>query len=1195
MASFKKIANFQKITSFHKITILQNLDKQIRQRLGLCMLIGAIILTLSQTAGAQMGEGQLTGKVSDPTGASISGAAVALTETNTQSKYNTVTSDQGLYRFPELAPGTYQVSVSAPGFQQSVQTGIVVSVSDTAVLNVALTVGATTQSVTVAANASQLKTETSDIGTTVSPAMMEDLPLPFNGSVRNPVQFIELTPGFTGENTNSPETQGGFKLNGGQEGGPDIILDGASLNFASPDIQVNYGISVEAVREFKVTTNTFSAEYGRIGGGFVNLATKSGTDLLHGSAYDFLKNRALDANTWINNFNGVPRAFDTQNDFGAMVSGPVFIPKIYDGRNKTFFLFNYEGYRFHTGGASLQSAPTPAMLKGDFSSLLTPITVNGVNFPAHILYNYATCTGANQGQVCQPYPNNQITQPADPVFQAAAQVMPHSTSSVPYLNYPITTTNPIVANIYTVRIDQNIGANQKLNGSYDYNPDTNTVYYAGIPLDTSATNQATHYVRLGYDYVITPTLLNHFNFGFSRRFREELSGQGSFGGNWPSKLGLKGVSETTFPRISYNYPDGVNLPSDGADEFADNSYQYDDVLAWEHGRHSLKAGVEVRLQEFNIRVLTGTSGEFNFATGPTSGPTPSNIDPNSGFGFASFYLGAASNGFISLPMKLGMRSRYYAGFVQDDWKASSKLTMNLGFRYEIPKPVVEAQNRLSFVDPTLPNPGAGGLPGAYVFEGKGPGRLGGSTPQSTFYQSFAPRVGLAYQLSPSTVIRAGYGIYYSTINVGGFAETESQGFFGSYTYPTPASAQTPAVILSQIQTYPGKTPPFIDPTLMNGQSPAFINSRVARPGAIQNWTLDVEQQLPGNTMVSLAYVGDIGTHLQALMHDPNQGYPVDQSRGACLDVNVSNQTGNPACAGQTPVAPPFPGFTGSVAQALRPFPQYQNAQLSNSLDANPYGTYTYEALQLQVQKRYSQGLTVLANYTWSKNITNADATFPLQAAWVGDGTSGALNTYNLKVEKALSEFDVPQSAVISYIYELPFGSKRRFLSTSRAANVFIGGWQVAGINTYQSGYPLATTSPNWDSGIFAGNLCGGCSRPNVVPGAQFEGNGTGNKGFVFGQSRRLNPAAFVPAPNFTFGNAPRALNVRQFATLDEDLSVAKMMSVRRLTTMFQIEFFDVANRHVFNGFNTAAGTPGFGQATSTSGNRTVQAELKFTY
>ena len=1161
-------------------------------------LLCVIFFMAARTAWSQQGGGALTGTVQDTSGDSIAGATVGLEEINTGSKYNTVSSAQGLYRFPVIPPGTYQITVTAPAFQKLIQTGITISVGQTAVLSVVLKVGATTQSVTVSANASQLQTETSDIGTTVTPAMMEDLPLPFSGNIRNPVQFLELTPGFAGENTNSPLTQGGFKLNGGQEGAPDVILDGASINFASPNIQVSYGMSTEAVREFKVTTSTFSAEYGRLGGGFVNLATKSGTNQVHGSFYDFYKNRALDANSWTNNYEGVPRAFDTQNDFGALIGGPVFIPKFYDGRSKTFFLFNYEGYRFTTGGHGLSSAPTSAMLNGDFSAFLQPMTVYGVTYPAHILYNYATCTGSNQGQQCQPFPGNKIPQGMeDPVFKAATAVLPSSTSTIPYSNFPIDSVNHTNSDIYTVRIDQNIGQKQKLYGSYDDNPDTIPSSIVGLPLFTSLYSQVNHYVRLGYDYIFTPTLLNHANFGFSRRYREEFSGAGTYGGNWPTKIGLGGVENTTFPQFNMSgYPNFIGTLSDGANSFADNSYQYDDVLAWQHGRHSFKFGAEVILQEFNIRVLTQTSGSFNFSSGPTSGPNPSNIDPNSGFSFASYYEGAASGSTIFLPMVLGMRARYYAGFVQDDWKATNKLTMNLGFRYEIPKPVVEAHNRISFVDPTLPNPGAGGLPGAYVFEGKGPGRLGGSTPQSTSYKSFAPRVGLAYQVAKNTVIRAGYGIYYTQLNVGNYAEEESQGFFGNYTYPTPASAQTPAVILSHIKSYPGPIPPFINPTYMNGQSPTFFASTKGLPGMIQNWTLDVEQQLPANTVVSLAYVAAIGNHLQAFMHDPNQGYPRDQVRGACLDVDITQQAGNPACAGQVPVSAPYPGFTGSVAQALRPFPQYQNAQLAATSDSNPFGTYTYESMQLQVQKRYSQGLTVLGSYTWSKNLTNADATYPAQSGWIADGNSGALNTYNLKVEKGLSQFDVPQSVVFSYVYELPFGKGKPFLGSGRVTNALVGGWQVAGINTYQSGYPLATTSPNWDSGIFAGNLCGGCSRPNVVPGEPYVGNGTGNAGFKFASSRRLNPAAFIPAPNFTFGDAPRTLNVRNFATLDEDFSIAKKATLKNdLSMLFQVEFFDIANRHVFTGFNTAAGTPGFGQATAAANYRTVQAELKLLY
>jgi hypothetical protein len=331
------------------------------------------------------------------------------------------------------------------------------------------------------------------------------------------------------------------------------------------------------------------------------------------------------------------------------------------------------------------------------------------------------------------------------------------------------------------------------------------------------------------------------------------------------------------------------------------------------------------------------------------------------------------------------------------------------------------------------------------------------------------------------------------------------------------------------------------------------------------------------------------------MHDPNQGYPVNQARGACLDVNLANQTTSPACTGQPLVAAPYAGFTGTVSQALRPFPQYANANVDSATMSDPFGVYTFNALQVQMQKRVSYGLTVLANYSWSKNITNADSEYPEQAEWEGNGTSGALNTYNLKVEKGVSAFDTPQRAVLSYTYELPFGKNKPFLNQGRAVNALVGGWQVAAVQTYQSGTPLAVTSPNWDSGIFAGNLCGGCSRPNVIPGVDQDGL-NGSK-FVYGVSRRLNPAAFTTAPNFTFGDAPRALGIRELATLNEDANIAKRipMFTERVQTIFRMEFFDVLNRHRFTGFNTSVGQPGFGQASSATGPRSMQANLRISF
>ena len=709
--------------------------------------------------------------------------------------------------------------MTAPGFESYTQSGISVNVGGTSTVNAALKVGSESATVSVNSDASHLETESPEVGFTMTPQVLDSLPLPFGGEIRNPLDFAALAPGFAGDMTNNPSSppSGNFKLSGGQQGGQDILLDGATTELASANMQVTYGFSVEAVSEFKVLTNTFDAQFGSASGGVVNLASKQGKNDFHGSAYDLLKNRVLDANSWLNDYQNAvfgpktaTKPLDTQNDFGASVGGPVRVPWLYNGRDKTFFFFNYEGFRQVNGGKSLLSAPTQAMLSGDFSALLTPVTVNGQNFQAHVLYDYTTCTGANQGQPCQAYPDNKITEAPDPVFVAAQKVMPVAPAGVtsPYFNIPVDSANHEQADEWSIRMDQNINARNRISGSYF----TGNMPYVSTsslgPLFTGGNTQGNKYIRLGYDFFISPTMLNHFNAGFTRRHRIEGSGQGGYGGNWASKFGLKGVEDQVFPRFSYNYPgNGINTPSDGASTFVDNVFQYDDAVSWQKGRHSFEFGGEYRAAQFNLDILTGSAGQFNF----TSGPTSTAADTNSGFGFASFYLGAASNASVSIPQNNGWRAKYLSFFGNDDWKLNNKLTVNLGLRYDMPIPVTEQKNRMSYVNPTLPNPGAGGLPGAYVFEGSGTGRLGGSTPQTSFKKGIGPRVGLAYQVDPNTVVRAGYGIYFSTQRVGGFAENDSQGFFSSYTYPTAASIQTPVVVLSQITGFPARNPPLSTP------------------------------------------------------------------------------------------------------------------------------------------------------------------------------------------------------------------------------------------------------------------------------------------------------------------------------------------------------------------------------------------------
>jgi hypothetical protein len=1182
------------------------------------MLLVAFGLVASVPIVAQSGRGTLAGTVADANGAVIPGAVVNLKETNTGSGYATKSSAEGLFTFNELPPGSYTLTVTAPGFESYTQSGIGVEVASTSTVIAALKVGSQSATITVSSDASHLETESTTVGFTMSPQVLESLPLPFGGEIRNPLDFAALSPGFAGTMSNNPSSppSGAFKLSGGQQGGADILLDGATTELASANMQVTYNFSVEAVSEFKVMTNTFDAQFGSASGGVVNLASKQGTNTFHGSAYDLLKNRVLDANSWTNDYaNGQAgkvvdtKPIDTQNDFGASIGGPVRIPWLYNGRDKTFFFFNYEGFRQQNGGTSELSAPTQAMLGGDFSTLLAPMTVNGQTFQAHIIYDYSTCTGANQGQPCQAYPNNKITETADPVFAAASKVMPFSTSTSPYFNIEDSSSNHEQADEWSVRGDQNIGTRNKISGSYF----TGNMPYVSTqslgPLYTGGNIQGNKYVRLGYDYFISPTMLNHFNAGFTRRHRLETSGEGGFGGDWANKFGLKGVGESVFPRFDINYPgNGISEPSDGQSVFDDNVFQYDDAVSWQKGRHSFRFGGEFRAAQFNLGILTGSAGHFNFTQGPTSTPS----DGNSGFGFASFYRGAFTsvNGDqsdIVIPQVNGFRAKYLAFFAADDWKVDNKLTLNLGLRFDMPIPVTEQANRMSYVDPTLPNPGAGGLPGAYVFEGSGTGRLGGSSPQTIFKKAFGPRVGLAYSVDPRTVVRAGYGIYFSTQRVGGFAEDDSQGFSSSYTYAIPSTPQTPVGVLSQITAYPGNLPPFIDPTVMNNQGNAlFLESKVDRPGTIQNWTLDVQRQLPFNTIVDVAYVGGHGDHLQAFMHDPNQGNPVNLSYGACLQVDIANQATSPACAGHPTVAAPYAGFSGSVSQALRPFPQYGTVTVDSATMDDPFGDYTYDALQAQVTKRVSSGLTVLASYSWSKNITNADSEYPTEAAWEGNDTSGALNTYNLKPEKALSQFDIPQRVVLAWTYDLPFGKGKQFANQGGPVNVLAGGWKIAAVQKYQSGTPLSVTSPGWTSGIFAGGegATGSSSRPNIVPGVNPNGV---SKNFAYGTSLRFNPAAFTPAPNFTFGNAPRALGIRELFNSSEDFNITKAipMFTERVHTDFRVEFFDLFNRHRFTGFDTSitcdptsqsCNTSGEGEGTGLAyGPRNIQGSLRVTF
>jgi hypothetical protein len=1154
--------------------------------------LACILLTMS--VHGQTTNGSIQGTVMDPGGAAVSGATVTSRNLDTGLSNSTVTTDAGLYSLPNLPPGRYSVKVEATGLKKYEQEGVTVQTGSTVSLDIQLQLGSITETVTVNADARQLETATSDIGVTVERSLVANLPLEVGGTVRNPVQFITLIPGFVGNVGNNPgdNTTDNFKVNGGQEGGTDILVDGVSISLVSPNTQWNKGVSTEAVQEFKVLQSNFSPEYGSSGDGIVSLTLKSGTNDFHASGYDFLRNRALDANSWKNNTLGQPKSLNTQNDFGFTVGGPVYVPHLYHGKNKTFFFFDYEGFRFQTGGTGTRSLPNEAFRSGNFSALL----------PGTQLFDPTTHAAI---------PGNILTN--DPNFKPSA-VMTKVFALLPPTNGSLTNNvvdssiSKTTANLWDVKIDHVISDKQRISFGFDHG---NTLTGGTSSLGSifgSHTLQNTRYARFSHNYVFSPSVVNQFLFGFSRRFRGETSN--TLGEGFPEKIGLTGVQNTTFPCIKFiGSPYQEQLNNCGLSEFADNVYQLNDSVSWIKGKHNFKFGGEVRMLQFNSRRLTQSSGEFDFNARQTSSSTGTGGDP-----VASALFGLVNEVTLNYGRTSGVRYKNYSFYAQDSYKLKPRLTLNYGLRYDLDLPASEAFDRFSAIDPTLANPGAGNILGAYTYFGTGPGRNGRKRPQDTYKKAFGPRVGFAYSINDKTVLRGGYGIYYQPLKEGSFADQDGLGFFNRQTLTSTNGFQIDNGVT---RIFPDSGP--FTPEGQNGNSGVILVPRGSgRPADMQSWNLNVQRQITTNLVISVAYVGSKGSHLPALNIIPNQVNPSFLSLGSDLTKNATclsdGTCPNAIAAG---VTLPYPGFTGNINQLLRPFPQYGRIeQEDNSFTPDRTGKSTYHAMQVGVEKRFAQGLSFLVSYTISKNITDADSAGPGVSGFTGTNSFVGQNSYNRGAERAVSQLDTPQSLVASFFYELPVGHGKRYLNEGGVVDRIVGGWYLAAVGSYKSGLPTTVYGP---CGGTAGDvLFGGCSitgiaRVNVVPGVNQTNR---NSNFNPSTTPFFNPSAFTVAAPLTFGNEPRSLaNARTFGGRNEDVTLGKKTRIfgEKLTIDFRAEFFNIFNRHIYQapgGFapNLAspfipAGSPGcsgplacgFGAVTDASGPRTIQFGLKILY
>jgi len=1215
-----------------------------------CLLL-LLLVAGSASSFAQTQSGEMAGTITDTTGAVIPGAQVVAVDQATSVKTQTVSTSSGSYRFTSLAVGAYSVTASASGFGSATSTGVQVTINGVASLNVSLKVGAS-ETVTVDASGLRLETESSDLGGTVSNKQIEDLPLSLAagvGGMRSPETFVFLLPGTGGPGTGTSSAFAGngvflSRLSGGQAYGAEVLLDGASIQRSENGSSFDEtSPSIEALQEFKVTTSTPSAEFGRTTSGIESFSVKSGANAFHGTAYGIVKNRVFDANNWFNNgykvadCTGVSevdctysKPKDSKYDYGGTFSGPVRIPKLYNGRDKTFFLFAWEKYQLKLGTIAQSTVPTAAQRTGDFTGVLGSATsqINPCTGNAIIqnqIFDPSTSTELANGTFCRlPFANNNVI-PSTQLSAASLSLLnglplpnqtPQTTTVDGFINnYSYKSTAPTVNTTYTIRIDQNISDKNKVFATYD-SRDNYSLHGADSfaePFNNGSYNQdfQTHYARAGWDYTITPTLLNHLNLGYNRTNSINLATTLN-SKRTASAAGIANEYSTFYPIVNFTGPEDFSSWGQQQNgQNIDNGIRIGDSVTWEKGRNSFKFGVDVRFQQYSV--IDYNTNYLTFYRDQTAAANCCSQFLYDGNTFASFLLGDVGNGGQTVfNDHARWNSHYVAGYFQDDMKFSKNLTLNLGLRYDIDVPRHEAENRTSNLSLTAPDTAAGGLPGALVF---GVNCKCNTAWADTWKKDFAPRLGFAYVL-PGTkdkaVIRGGFATIYGPLQYDDFGAAMSAGYTQSRSVFANNGVGTAAAFTPAFQLdggYPQTSfAASLDPTQLtapNGPGSfdavggEVIQPKNGRPSMTSNWSLQLQEELAQDLIFTVGYVGQVAQNLRS--GDLSNINNMSSSNFGLGDRLDDSQFVIPEGGSNYGVSAPYSTFTGNLGQALRPFPQYDYIAADCCLEN--LGHSSYNAMLMSLNRRFRNGFNLQISYTWAKTLTDADSTIPFSYVAANQEQQGQ-GSENMKLNKAVSVQNIPHTLSISYLYQFPFGKGRKFLNNNRALDLAIGGWQVGAIQRYESGQPIgfgcATGIPYYQNCIrftagAASTTKGGFASaayqknkngPSVFNGETwfkpaFRAPGT-NGGDDAGVS--LENAAFVDQNRegtgwlrtasagcsdgcsfdpYSFGNLPRVTEaITGPIYLSEDVSLLKDFRLtEKMTFQLKGEAFDVFNRH----------------------------------
>ncbi len=989
-------------------------------------------------AAAQTTAGQITGIITDPTGAAIPRASVVARNAATGVSRQTNSNESGNYSVPLLEPGGYTVTVQKEGFRVAERAGITLSVNSTVRLDFMMTLGTLSESVSVTADVPLLQTGESSLRTVVDNRKIVELPL--NG--RNPFDLIFLAPGtqayrrpsFPGNNI----PLSNFSINGGPAMANEVLLDG--IPSTSPQYnQFTIIPSIDAVQEFEVKTNNMAAEFGRTAGGVVNVAMKSGTNLLHGTVYDFLRNDALDSNSWLNNKSGQAKPPFRFNQFGASAGGPI-------RKDKTFFFGNYEGVRRTTGRTFLFSLPTAEHRAGDFSQTLAQ---NGRLID---IYDPLTASQVGTGFQRQAFPGNRI--PANRFNTVSRNILPHWIEpNLP--GDPVTKINNFISNKtekydvnqINMRIDHSFSNANRIFGRFSWNESqvTPPMLFASARANPSSGPQLFTQRNLAINdtHSFSPTTFATFRVGFTRLRDYNNPFDTSFES---TQLGFPkyfrdAQPAAVFPSVTVNGYAVSNIgfgtssigPVNGTIiNNISNAYTAQSDVTHTRGSHVFKAGLEYRL--FRSGGYRPILPSFAFSPGLTQGPNPLQASATAGHSVASFLLGLAGGGSAQTNTTQDIQTYYYGAFIQDDYKLTSKLTLNLGIRFEIENLRTDRYDRLNVLDFDSPNPlqapGMGPLRGGLGFVNVN----GVSREQAAINRNVSPRFGFAYQLNAKTVLRGGYGIFFAPRTGWDYNQLGQTGF--SATTPHVASPDGVTITSYYSDPFPNG---FVSPTGSRLGLLTNVGGFISAPDRdqkglyMQHWNFSLQRQLPGDIGLDLAYAGSKGTHLWQ-----NLVYNQLPDQYLSLKSDLRRVVPNPF-RGIVPAAQALGGATTTYGQLLRPYPHFTGLNTIGSTS----GSSTYHAVEIRAEKRYSHGLNFLVSYTFNKMID--DGAPGSRIAWIGDVPSFQ-NNNDRRSERSLNSQQGPRRLAIAAGYELPIGRGKAFASSiSPLGDKFIGGWQITSV------------------------------------------------------------------------------------------------------------------------------------------------------